>query len=99
MCQTIPLQITKEYVTPLVLDVLLHFHCSPVAHPRKEAPGVKKIMQELLIMGIITPVEIHQGGRIIPTENPKPDHEIYSTTPLGKKWMETICKVPIPLNA
>ena len=69
-------------MTPNDLEVLIHCHVSPTAHPRIDAPAVKEALDMLEKNGLII---LHKGG-----------DNIYSTTDKGNAFMQVLCSMPLP---
>jgi hypothetical protein len=93
-----PPQITNSKVTPLALSVLLHHHFRVEPHPNHEAPGVREIEGLLVALDVLTPTKV-VGSYIVDEPNVQPGHNIYSTTPRGKAWVQALCRVTIPTKA
>ena len=72
--------------TPNNIDILLHFHCSPTKHERREAPAVIEGIQILL-----------EAGALEPDANRGEGH--FRTTPKGRAWVESLCNVEEPRAA
>lgn len=68
-------------MTPCEISVLLHFYVSPLPHERHDAPAVSAAIRWFL------DVEAIRRGDTPNT---------YVTTPLGKAWVEALCRVPKP---
>lgn len=69
-------------MTPNDLEILIHCHVSPTPHPRFDAPGVKKALDDLVECGLIV---LHNGNC-----------GIYSTTDRGNAHMQVLCYIPLP---
>lgn len=67
-------------MSPSDLEVLIHCHCGVGPHPRLRAPAIQDAITRFLEDEII-----------------KPDgDDVYTTTKLGKAWLEGILRVPYP---
>jgi hypothetical protein len=73
----------KTIYSPNNIDVLLHCHTCPRPHERFNAPAVQDAIRDLLNAGAIEP----DGD------------ERFSTTPLGRAWVQALCSVPPPRTA
>jgi hypothetical protein len=69
--------------TPNDIEILIHFHCSMLPHPRRDAPAVRKTIADFLADGIIEPGT----------------GEAYRTTEKGSAWLRMICRVEPPRQA
>lgn len=69
--------------TPNNIDVLLHCHTTSYRHERYDAGAVQEALALLFRMGAIKTV-------------PDGDSGIYTTTALGKAWVQALCNVPPP---
>lgn len=69
--------------TPNNIEVLLHCHCSPEPHPRIHAPAVADAIAFLEASGAIE-------------RDPYPGS--FRTTPLGRRWVASLCNVGLPLS-
>ena len=67
-------------MTPNDIDVLLHYHVSPILHPRFGSTAVEEATKHFLRDGILE----HAGG------------DYYATTARGRAWVEMILRVPYP---
>ena len=68
--------------TPCNISVLLWCHCRVGEHPRFEAEAVQDAINTFLSCGAIEPS--------------KEDQRVFTTTQLGKAWVEALCNVPPP---
>ena len=71
-----------EIFSPSNIEILLHCHVRVEPHPRLEAPAVRDAILAFLKIGAIAPDPECQ--------------DLYHTTPLGKAWVEALCRVPPP---
>ena len=69
-------------MTPNGIEILLHCHTSPQAHPRANAPAVQEALRSLLVNGLI---RSEDGG-------------YYSTTERGMAHVEQLCRLPWPVS-
>lgn len=76
-----PRLVSRPIMTPIELEVLLHFSDSPTAHPRMDAPVVAHAVRIFVQNGILEPAI--DGVR-------------YFMTKKGKHLIERLCSVPWP---
>lgn len=69
-------------MTPNDVEILLHFHCSGIPHPRASAPAVRESIARFIDAGALT-----HGG---PAG--------YMTTAKGDAWVQMICDTPEPIH-
>lgn len=69
--------------SPNTIEVLLHCHVSPEAHPRAGAPAVDDALSLLFSSGAIE----YAGSKV------------WKTTRLGAAWVRALGKVPVPTTA
>lgn len=67
-------------MTPNDVEILLHFHCSGIPHPRASAPAVRESIARFIDTEALT-----HGG---PAG--------YRTTAKGDAWVRMICDTPEP---
>lgn len=72
-------------MTPNEIDVLLHYHTSPEAHPRASAPAVKHAIATLLSWGLLT---TERAG----------DVRFYCTTSKGRAHVKQLCDLKTPIE-
>jgi hypothetical protein len=77
----------KTLHCPAAIEFLLHCHSSPEPWPRMDAPVYLDLVPRLLEAGVI---ELDKRG------HPSVLRSSYQTTPLGKAWVEALCRVPMP---
>ena len=81
-------------LSPSDIEVLIHCHCRPCPHPRRDAPAIFDAIRRFLYLGAIE----HSPEN--DCEPDPPDHEepgwAYRTTPLGAAWINAMCSVPPP---
>lgn len=69
-------------MSPNDIEVLIHHHCTPDAHPRAHASAVQEAIQRFVADGIFeTRPDLASG---------------YTTTAKGTAWMEMILATPYP---
>ena len=71
----------SKCLTPNDVDVLLHYYTSDVPHKRIDVPAVRESTDSFLRYGVIYKI----GAS-----------DCYSTTPLGKAYVQAICSTPLP---
>lgn len=69
--------------SPARIRILLHCHTIPDPLPNWDAPVVQETLSEFKDAGVIE----------------QTTHNCYVTTPLGKAWVNAICRVEIPRPA
>lgn len=69
------------HITPYVLELVIHHHCSYDLFPRWEAPLYNPTIDELIAEGIL-----ERGD----------DGAPYHTTEKGKAWIEMLLATPFP---
>jgi hypothetical protein len=67
--------------SPSNIELLIWCHVRFEPHPRMEAPGVAETLKEFLDMGVIRTT---------------PEPNVFTTTPLGAAWVESLCNTPPP---
>ncbi len=72
-------------MTPTDIDVLLHYHLSPVKHPRLGVLAVQDSI-ELLV----------DNGLLIQKNAPEKE---YNTTTRGSAHIKQLCALPLPTKA
>lgn len=71
-------------MTPNDIEILIHCHTTPSAHPRIDTPAVKDSLKTMEDQGLIS----------------KEDSEgFYRTTDKGAVYMTLLCSVPMPKQA
>jgi len=68
-------------MSPSDLEVLIHYHCFPLKHPRCNAPAVIQAIKMFLRDEIIKECENDSG---------------YTTTEKGRAWVKMILSTPYP---
>jgi hypothetical protein len=69
--------------SPINIEVLLHYHISPLVHPRADAPAVGEAIAMLLKAGCLETV----------------GPGLYHATPKGVAWVRALCNVEEPREA
>lgn len=69
--------------SPSDIEVMIHYHCSSVKHPRHDAPAVRKARERFLEHGLIEPA-------------PQFWEDCFVTTEKGKRFMKMLCNTPFP---
>ena len=69
-------------MTPIKLDILLHCHISPTAHPQYDSPAFRVELQNLMEEDIV---------RSTSKEN------IFALTQKGEAWLRLILETPMPI--
>jgi len=72
-------------MTPNAIEILLHCHCSPLPHPRRDAKSVQEELQTLENNLLIEPEPGCKGG--------------YRTTERGRAHVAQLCALPWPVQA
>lgn len=72
----------SKLYTPSDIEVLLHYNCSVIPHPRVHAPAVKDAIEHYLSRGIIEVDPLRGSG--------------YKLTSRGEAWLHMICSTPLP---
>ena len=70
--------------TPSDIEVIIHYYCFPVPHPRFDAPAVQGALNHFLAHGLIV-VDCGPSG--------------YATTPKATAWIKMLCATPYPRMA
>jgi len=70
-------------MTPNDIEVLLHCHCIPRPHPRKDAPAVSESIKMFLDNGLID-ISLEGGS------------DCYKTTEKGRFLVKMLCETPFP---
>ena len=78
-------------MTPNSIEVLIHCHCSPINHPRADAPAVKSALRELEENGLITR-DFNEADRACY------DAGSYKTTERGVAHIEQLCQLSFPVS-
>ena len=68
-------------MTPLAIEILLHFHVSPLPHPLSAYPAIAAEIESQLRDGLIEPAK--EGYH-------------YQTTERGKAHIRQLCNLPFP---
>lgn len=68
-------------MTPNHIEILLHYHVSPVEHPRASAPAVIQATREMVIDGLL----VQSVG-----------FNIFHTTERGAAHVKQICELKLP---
>ncbi len=78
-------------MSPLDIEVLLHYHSMDGHHPRVPAPAVENAIQKLLSHDIlrIRPMPPSPAGSA-------PFMPYYTTTPRGAALVNVLCNTPYP---
>ncbi len=69
---------------PAHVEFLMHCHCSPEPFERWDVPMFVSLAKNWVDLGIIAR---NTNLEVAP---------VYSTTPLGKAWVNAICNTPLP---
>lgn len=72
--------------SPCNIEVLLHYHSSPEAHERWDAPAVQSCVEQLVRLGVLVP-RIEKGYDCFTK---------FETTKLGRAWVAAICNTRLP---
>ena len=75
-------------LSPSDIEVLIHCHCRPCPHPRRDAPAVLNALSRFLSTGVII--------RTPENDNRETEGLAYTTTTLGTAWINALCSVPAP---
>lgn len=84
-------EIASEYVgynimvTPLYIEIALHYVCCVDDFPRKDAPACNGAIRDMESRGLIREVLIPGSRQFEPTEG-------------LRMWVNELCKVPFPVN-
>lgn len=70
---------------PSNIEVLLHYHCSPYAHPREDAPDGQDFIQHALELRVLEEKTPSREG-----------NSQYALTPLGRAWVQALCRTALP---
>lgn len=70
-------------MTPNAIEILIHCHCCPLPHPRKDAPEVVEEFESLRLNGLI---KMDNQG-------------IFRTTDRGMAHIEQLCRTAWPTQA
>ena len=70
-------------MTPTDIEVLLHYHCTVEAHPRRSAPAVQAAIYLFIQAGILMP---NAAGTC------------YTTTLKGQALVHMLCQTPMPVQ-
>lgn len=70
-------------MTPNDIEVLIHCHTTPTAHPRADAPAVENSIIWMLRDELIKPERDIDG--------------VYATTQRGKALVKMLCETPLPV--
>lgn len=68
-------------MTPLHIELVLHYHAIPEQHPRHNAPAVIKYTRDLLAVGLIEEHSSASG---------------YTTTLRGEAYIRMLLNTPLP---
>jgi hypothetical protein len=71
-------------LTPNELEILIHCHTTPTAHPRHDAPAVQEALAWFMEDGIIKPTDTCR---------------VFTTTNKGRAWLSDILATPMPRQA
>ncbi len=74
-------RIMAKIGTPSNIEILLHCHCCPEPHPRRDAPAVKQTLEKFMVMGVIQKAS---------------DSDMYTTTQLGAMWVQALRNTELP---
>jgi len=80
-------QATPTHLTPSALEVLLHYHYSPVEHPRIDVLAVESAIADFYEMGVLESV--------VPN---KYDDASWKLTTKGDVWLKKILATPCPVQ-
>lgn len=69
-------------MSPLYIEILIHYHCTPIKHPRHNREAIEFFLSHGLIEEIMESDEVG----------------IYKTTEGGKMLVDQICNVPLPVK-
>jgi hypothetical protein len=75
-------QYENKNMSPLDLEVLIHYHCNPYQHHRHDSPCVADATKTFFMDGIIDKSNKTGSG--------------YTTTEKGRAWLAMILKTPYP---
>lgn len=78
--------------SPCNIEVLLHCHYSPEAHPREDAPAVQSSYKLLEECGLIEE-QVFRVDVDVSTKNK------YKTTERGRAHIKQLCTLPLPNSA
>ena len=71
-------------MTPNDIEVLLHYHCMAVIHPRLDAPAVQQAVENFKRHGIMV-IDFQDGSG-------------YSLTAKGRALVTMLCNTPFPVS-
>ena len=69
-------------MSPLDIEVLIHYNSSATQHPRIHAPAVQETIKKFMKDGILEPDEV--------------ETHIHRTTARGRALLKVICATPYP---
>lgn len=73
-------------VTPLHLEIVMHYHTRGDDMVNLDAPAVKDYVKDLLLTGMLEDTS-REAGTL----------QSYRTTERGKVWLDYLLKVPFPV--
>lgn len=69
--------------SPLMVEMLIHFHVSAAPFDRLQAPACMEVLHWMLTENLVEPADAGYGAT-------------YRTTDRGQAWMRMICDTPLP---
>lgn len=78
-------------MTPVEIEVLLHYHCRCEEHPNIKAPAFQRAATRLVARSILE-IEPHPEDNTAPGTTPPS----WRTAERGKALVEALCRVPFP---
>lgn len=77
-------------LTPLHIDIVLHYHARASDMTNLEAPAVRQYVNELVESGILAPRDIGLRNML--------DHRSYRLTEKGGVWLDALLSLPFPVQ-
>ena len=74
-------------VTPLHLEIVMHYYTRACDMENLDAPAVHEYIRDLLNIGMLENIKNYAGSQ-----------SSYQTTERGKVWLEYLLKVPFPIQ-
>jgi len=86
-------------LSPSDLEVILHYHFLPEAHPRVTAPAVRRAIKMFLAAKMLTHSEDLDEDFDGDGDAMENDSKLFTTTERGKVFVEMLCSTPYPMEA
>lgn len=74
-------------MTPLYIEVALHYHCKADEFPRLHAPAVQDVIREFLLQGLLDCIT-----------GPGPRDRMYKPTEGMRVLVDALCATPFPVK-